>query len=158
LSNKGLPLRSRLRKSCMRAAHELGLRISVLVEKCAKVPSLRRTLTSSFSSTNRCALILICSSIITHDTYALLPLMVLPFILLRAVHVGPPTCMRWEGAGGELGHCFISPGPRKRSEVMILYYNTQEYVRRQVVSWLHQISHHGGAGRCRMKSFRFGEE
>jgi hypothetical protein len=61
-----------------------------------------------------------------------------------------------EGGGNELGHSFFSPGPRKRNEVMILYYNMEGYVRRQVVSWLAQFSYHGRASQCRMKSFRVG--
>jgi hypothetical protein len=129
---------------------------SMAAHPSKKVPSLRRTLTRSFSRANRGALILICSNIITLDTCSLLPPMVLPFILLRAVHVGPPTCMRWRGVGGELGHSFLSFGLRKGSEVMILYYDKEEYTRRHVVSWLHLISHEDGERQCRMKSFQFG--
>jgi hypothetical protein len=59
--------------------------------------------------------------------------MVLPFILLRAVHVEGPTCMRWRGVWTELSHSFFSPGLRKRSEMMILYYDTEECMRRGIV-------------------------
>ena len=83
--------------------------------------------------------------------------MVLPFTPIRAVHVEGPTCMRWMGNWSELGHTFFSPGPRKSSEVMILYYNTKEYMGRGMVCWQPQDSHDGGAGRCRMKGFRFWE-
>jgi hypothetical protein len=37
--------------------------------------------------------------------------------------------MRWRGVGGELGHSFFSLGLRKRSAVMILYYDTEGHVR-----------------------------
>jgi hypothetical protein len=72
------------------------------------------------------------------------------------VHVGPPTCMRWRGVGGELGHSFVSPGLRKRNEVVILYYDTEGHVRRQVVSWLPLIPFYDRASEYRMKSFRLG--
>jgi hypothetical protein len=62
--------------------------------------------------------------------------MVLPFILLRAVHVEGPTCTRWRGVGTELGDSFLSLGLRKRSAVMILYYDMEGHVRRYVVQWL----------------------
>jgi hypothetical protein len=39
---------------------------------------------------------------------------------------------------------------------MLLYYDTEEYMRRHVVSWLTLVSHEGGERQCRMKSFRFG--
>jgi hypothetical protein len=41
---------------------------------------------------------------------------------------------------------------------MILYYDTEGHVRRQVVSWLTLVSHEGGERQCKMKSFRFGGE
>jgi hypothetical protein len=63
-----------------------------------------------------------------------------------------------EGVWGEFGHSFFTPGPRKKDEVMILYYNTEGHVRRQVVSWLPQIPFYGRASEYRMKSFRFGGE
>jgi hypothetical protein len=85
-----------------------------------------------------------------------MPPMVLPFILLRAVHVGPPTCMRWRGVGTKFCHSFFSPGPGKSGEVMILYYNTEGHIGHGMVSWLPQGSHEGGERQCRMKSFRFG--
>ena len=83
--------------------------------------------------------------------------MVLPFIPLRAVHVGVPTCMGWMGFGTELGHYFFSFELTKRSEVMILYYDTEGHMRRIVVKWRLLISHSGRAGWCRTKSFRFRE-
>jgi hypothetical protein len=64
--------------------------------------------------------------------------------------------MRGRGAGTELGHSFFFPDPRKRNEVMILYYDTKEYMRRHVVSWLPPISHEDGERQCRIKSFRLG--
>jgi hypothetical protein len=82
--------------------------------------------------------------------------MMLPFILLRAVHVGPPTCMRWRGVGGELGHSFFSPGPMERNGVMILYYDTETYVTCHMVSWTPLVSQDGGERQRRMKGFRFG--
>jgi hypothetical protein len=75
----------------------------------------------------------------------MVPPMILPFILLRAVHVEGVTCMGWRGVGTELGHSFCSLGPRIRSEWMILYYNTEEYMRHEMVCWLPQVSHDGGA-------------
>jgi hypothetical protein len=42
-----------------------------------------------------------------------------------------------EGVGTELGHSFFPPELRIRSEVMILYYDTEGYVRRNVVQRLH---------------------
>jgi hypothetical protein len=65
--------------------------------------------------------------------------------------------MEWKGVGTELAHSFFSPGLRKRIEAMILYYNTEGYIRRIVVKWLPLIFHVGGERGCRMKSFRFGE-
>ena len=65
--------------------------------------------------------------------------------------------MRWSGDWSELSHSFLSPEPRKRNEVMILCYDTEEYVTRDTVCWLPDISHDGGARGCRMKSFRFRE-
>ena len=103
------------------------------------------------------AFVLICSIIITQATHALIPPMVLPYIFLRAVHVGPPTCMRWSGDWNELGHSFFSPEPRKRNKVMILYYDSEGHVRRPMVCWLPRDSHNGGARGCRTKSFRFRE-
>jgi hypothetical protein len=41
--------------------------------------------------------------------------------------------MRWTGVGTELGQSFSSPGIRKGNEVMILYYDIEEYVRRIMV-------------------------
>jgi hypothetical protein len=41
-----------------------------------------------------------------------------------------------EGGGSELGHCFLSPGPKERIEVMILYYDTERHVRCGMVCWL----------------------
>jgi hypothetical protein len=38
--------------------------------------------------------------------------------------------------------------------VMILYYNTEEYMRRNVVKWLPQISHYGRPSEYRLKSFQ----
>ena len=45
----------------------------------------------------------------------------------------------------ELGDSFISPEPRKRSEVMILYYDTEGHMRREMVGWLPEIPHDSGA-------------
>jgi hypothetical protein len=64
--------------------------------------------------------------------------------------------MRWRGVGGELGQSFFSPGPRKRREAMILYYDTKEYMRRDMVCWQPLVFQAGGERRCRMKSFLFG--
>jgi hypothetical protein len=64
--------------------------------------------------------------------------------------------MGGRGGGSELSHSFFSLGPMKRREVMILYYDTEGYMRRNVVSWLSLVSHDGGERRCRIKSFRFG--
>ena len=59
--------------------------------------------------------------------------------------------------GTELGHSFLSPEPRKRNEVMILYYDMKGHVRRVVVKWLPFISNGGRAEPLRVKSIRFGE-
>jgi hypothetical protein len=71
--------------------------------------------------------------------------MVLPFILLRAVHVEGPTRMGCEVVGADLSHTFCSPGRRKRNEVMILYYSTEEYVGRGMVCRQPLVFHAGGA-------------
>ena len=82
--------------------------------------------------------------------------MVLPFTLLRAVHVEWPTCVRWSGDWSELGHSFLSSEPRERGEVMILCYDTEGHVKRIVVKWQPLISNGGRAEPLRMKSCRFG--
>jgi hypothetical protein len=45
--------------------------------------------------------------------------------------------MRSRGVGTELGHSLLSPELWIRSEVRILYYDTEEYVRCNVVQRLH---------------------
>ena len=99
--------------------------------------------------------LLICSIIITQPTHALIPHMALPCILLLAVHLEGPTCIGWKGDWSELGHSCFSFELMKRNEVMILYYDTEGYIRRIVVKWLLLIPHDGRARRGRMKSFQF---
>jgi hypothetical protein len=45
--------------------------------------------------------------------------------------------MRWRGVGSELGHSLLSPELRIRSEGMILYYDTEGHMGRNVVQRLH---------------------